>query len=222
MPPFRWFCCRSPRAGFPAAHQQLHLINALPFLVLSLGIVRLSVCPCAFCLPAGMTFSNLGVLYFGDLNGDRVVQTDLSVTPALQSTLASNYTTMQWQDTFGWADAPEQLVFTTNRLQLFIAGTLDITGASGANMRLFVASVPGQANYMADMAPYSPFPGPPPGPPGGGAGGYKAAHAAAVTMGVLFAFAAAAAGGMGLVLYRRRAAAARSASANADPGYAHL
>lgn len=170
-----------------------------------------------------MTFSNMGVLYFGDLNGDRVVQTDLSVKPALQSTLASNYTTMQWQDTFGWADAPGQLIFTTNRLQLFIAGTLDISGASGANMRIFAASVPGQANYMAGMAPYNPFPSPPPGPPGGSPGGdYQAAHAAAVTLGALFAFAAAAAGGMGLVLYRRRAAAARSGSGNADPGYAHL
>lgn len=171
----------------------------------------------------GMTFSNTGVLYFGDLNGNRVVQTDLSVKPALQSTLASNYTTMQWQDTFGWVDAPGQLIYTTNRLQLFIAGTLDISGASGANMRIFAASVPGQANYMAGMAPYNPSPSPPPGPPGGAPGGdYQAAHAAAVTLGVLFAFAATAAGGMGLVLYRRRAAAARSGGATADPGYAHL
>ncbi len=163
----------------------------------------------------GMTTSSLGALYFGDLNGDRVVAVANTGAPAAQATLAANATTMQWQDTFAWA-GPGQLAFTTNRLQLFIVGSVDISGAAGASMRVFVASVPGD-NYMAGMAPYAtPTPA-----PSGGSGGGGGEHAAAVVMGVLFVAATLAAGGLGAALWRARAAG-RGGGAGASADYAHM
>lgn len=116
------------------------------------------------------------MLYFGAFSLNAVVSWDPStpLTPANQMTVASNASTMQWQDTFAF-DNSGNLFFTTNRLQLFftvrltcvlllssihivmrkrtfelqIVGdfmlivvyymqyTMDFTGASGSNFRVF-------------------------------------------------------------------------------------
>jgi len=63
--------------------------------------------------------------------------------------LYNNSQTMQWVDTFGWG-GPGQLIFTSNRLQQFFAGTLNSTQT---NFRLFSVAVPGQTSYLQAQSP---------------------------------------------------------------------
>lgn len=102
----------------------------------------------------GLTFTDTGILYFGSLTGDAVLQWDSSQPLSTQTVAVSNFTTMQWPDTFAFA-GPGLLAFTTNRLQLFFAGTMDFSGASGANMRVFVLPIAGNS-YLDAQAPFAP------------------------------------------------------------------
>ena len=98
----------------------------------------------------GMATSAQGSFFYGSHGNayeDSVVQ---RMPDGTVVQLYNNSQTMQWVDTFGWG-GPGQLIFTSNRLQQFFAGTLSSTQT---NFRLFSVAVPGQTSYLqAQVSP---------------------------------------------------------------------
>jgi len=104
----------------------------------------------------GMTFSNKGILYYGALQKNSVYYwnpSDESKNKKQlpnQKVLVHDDETMQWVDTFGF-DNNGNLLFTTNKLQKFLSGQLDISGRDGPNFRCvknFVQSNRILASYL--------------------------------------------------------------------------
>jgi len=98
----------------------------------------------------GLVFSESGVLYYGLLtdNGVEYWNTSLGALAAHQTTIPTtiNATTHNWVDTLGFDEAGD-LIYTSNRLQLYIFNNMDFTGASGANFRVFQLHV-GERSYL--------------------------------------------------------------------------
>lgn len=104
----------------------------------------------------GLTFTDTGMLYFGSLTGDAIMQWDACTDFATQSVFVSDVTEMQWPDTFAFGE-PGQLIFTTNRLQMFFTNTMVWNGSAGANMRVFSVDIGSSArSYMSGQPPFSP------------------------------------------------------------------
>lgn len=84
----------------------------------------------------GITIDSNGIMYFGDISTNSVKRwnTRTPLTSSNQKFLAQNSATLQWQDTFGFAQGG-RLIFVTNRLQLFPT-LYDFTGNSGWNFRI--------------------------------------------------------------------------------------
>jgi len=102
----------------------------------------------------GLAISDNGLLYFGLLSKNTInvwdpKTKDLSTQKHL---LSPESETLQWVDTFGF-DQQGSLLFTTNRLQLFFANTMDWSGASGANFRIMKIDIQGNS-YLTHQGPY--------------------------------------------------------------------
>jgi hypothetical protein len=69
--------------------------------------------------------------------------------------ISSNPVTMQWADTFGFDDQHGSIMFTTNRLQLFLNNLMDFTGASGSNFRIFNVSIQSTSYLTGNPVPKS-------------------------------------------------------------------
>jgi len=105
----------------------------------------------------GMTFDSNGVLYFGllSLNGvNSWLPADGPLETSQSSLISPNTDTLQWPDTFGF-DNTGNLLFTTNRLQLFFNGSMNFTGED-ANFRLFRVNIGEAGSYMSNMPPFDP------------------------------------------------------------------
>jgi len=96
----------------------------------------------------GMAFSNNGLLYFGVLGLNGVYSWNASqyseLTPESQQPVVLNNETMQWIDTFGF-DNKGSLIFTANKLQLYFSYTMDFSGKSGPNFRVWKVYIDGDS-----------------------------------------------------------------------------
>ena len=94
----------------------------------------------------GMAFSDNGNLYFGNLSGNSVVVWQPGTPLSSQRVLVQDDVEIQWVDTFAF-DGQGNLIFTSNRLQLFIFDKMNFTGPS-ANFRIISTPINGNA-YLA-------------------------------------------------------------------------
>jgi len=107
----------------------------------------------------GMTFSNESVLYFGSFHQDAVYHLyynssllyseikNFSYFAANNEKLfVSDYTDIQWVDTFAW-DEYGYLWFTTNRLHRYFLNNMCFNGSEGSNFRVNKVYV-GSQSYM--------------------------------------------------------------------------
>ena len=97
----------------------------------------------------GLLYLN-GALYYGDVTHSAIVLlNDLSsftepnsINPSQSLVASSDSYSLNWIDTFASdLNSNSILYFTSNRLNLFFSGAMDFTGNSGANMRLYQATV---------------------------------------------------------------------------------
>ena len=103
----------------------------------------------------GMTTSAQGSFFYGSFGNSYENSIVQRFPNGAVVTLYDNADTMQWVDTLGWA-GPEQLIFTTNRLQKYFAKPSELN-FSDTNFRVFRLRVPGQTSYLqGQMPPPSP------------------------------------------------------------------
>jgi len=96
----------------------------------------------------GMAIDQYGVLYFGLLSLNGVARWDTNTADlSTQAIITQNNSTMCWVDTFGF-DNNGGLIYSTNNLQLYFVRQMDISGASGANFRLWRVPI-GANSYLA-------------------------------------------------------------------------
>eukprot|EP01094_Clydonella_sp_ATCC50884_P023219 TRINITY_DN5515_c0_g1_i1.p1 TRINITY_DN5515_c0_g1~~TRINITY_DN5515_c0_g1_i1.p1 ORF type:complete len:293 (+),score=79.84 TRINITY_DN5515_c0_g1_i1:381-1259(+) len=111
----------------------------------------------------GMAFDAAGNLYFADMQGCSVRKW----TPDGSSNVTDSSSVLiggeiagprelQWADTFGF-DQNGNLLIATNRLQQFVNGETDYSGASGSNYHLLSTHI-GHRSYMEPEAQRSPAP----------------------------------------------------------------
>eukprot|EP00128_Syssomonas_multiformis_P001859 Colp12_sorted_trinity150504_noHs@27319 len=94
----------------------------------------------------GLAFSSNGLLYFGSLNQSAVYywRPGQPLTRDTQKLLVRDRELMQWVDTFAF-DGAGSLWFTSNRLQQWFTNTMDFTGASGGNFRIWSVYIDGNS-----------------------------------------------------------------------------
>ena len=126
----------------------------------------------------GLAFSSNGNLYYGDLNTNALYEWTPGLAMTSARIVAQNSTTMQWIDTFAFDEAGN-LLFTTNRLQLYFTQTLNLTDV---NMRIF--SIPINGKSYLDLEPAA---SPAPGCPAGSSRPYTAGDMAGLAIGCLTA-----------------------------------
>jgi len=118
--------------------------------------------------PDGMTFGANGNMFFGGVTTDTLYEWTPKTKTSDAKPIFHDPKRLWWIDTFAW-DNVGNLWMTTNKLNLWFFGEKnsthphgqDISGKSGANMRLIKVPV-GTTSYM-DVAP-EPSPTPPPTP----------------------------------------------------------
>ena len=94
----------------------------------------------------GMTTSAQGSFFYGSFGNPFENSIVERLSNGTVMTLYDNTTTMQWVDTLGWA-GPEQLIFTTNRLQKYFADPVQLN-FSETNFRVMSLTVPNQTSYL--------------------------------------------------------------------------
>lgn len=108
----------------------------------------------------GLLYLN-SALYYGDITHSAIAllnnvadYTAADSVAIVDSIVAdTSASSLNWIDTFSLdLNSPTSFYFTSNRLNLFFSGAMDYTGNSGANMRLF------QASIVATTASPSPAP----------------------------------------------------------------
>ena len=101
----------------------------------------------------GMTHDDKGRLYFGNQATSEVMQWDTSSESIDDAVVvARQNATMQWPDTFAW-DGQGNLIFVSNKLQLFAFGGMAFDGSDGANFRLWSVDVGGNSYLSKDPKP---------------------------------------------------------------------
>ncbi|CAL1537002.1 unnamed protein product, partial [Lymnaea stagnalis] len=92
----------------------------------------------------------MNALYYWDVEMDQLMQgvATSAVKMATQTEVVRNGATMQWPDTLAF-DNQGWLWFVSNRLQLFVTGSMDFTGSDGANMRVWKVFV-NETGYLHD------------------------------------------------------------------------
>jgi hypothetical protein len=96
----------------------------------------------------GLAMTNSSTLFFGDLTEARIVATtDLTQFGASTNVVASKTGAMEWPDTFAFDDLTGSLLFTSNKLQLFLNGTMQFGPNAGINFRLWQLSSPTTRMY---------------------------------------------------------------------------
>lgn len=93
----------------------------------------------------GLVAGSKGTLFFGALANNSVYQWTPADPLSSRSVLVSDATTMQWQDALCFDDSGN-LLFTVNRLQLFLQGKMTFDGS--INFRVFKVPV-GQDSYIS-------------------------------------------------------------------------
>jgi hypothetical protein len=86
----------------------------------------------------GLAIDAKGVMYFGllSMSGLALWDTAKPFTTASQTVVAVDPVALDWIDTFAF-DGQNGLLFSSNRLALYFNNTMDWSGASGPNMRIF-------------------------------------------------------------------------------------
>ena len=95
----------------------------------------------------GLAVDEFGRLYYGNVAESAVYQWDTSMPLESAVPIASNNRTMQWPDTFAF-DRQGNLVFVSNKLQLFAFGGMDFRGGDGSNFRIWSVDV-GADSYLS-------------------------------------------------------------------------
>jgi sugar lactone lactonase YvrE len=92
----------------------------------------------------GLAMTNASTLFFGDLTGSRIMATtNLAQFSTSTGAVVSKAGAMEWPDTFAFDDLTGSLLFTSNKLQLFLNGTMQFGGSNpGINFRLWQVSSP--------------------------------------------------------------------------------
>ncbi|CAL1537003.1 unnamed protein product [Lymnaea stagnalis] len=92
----------------------------------------------------------MNAVYYWDVEADQLTQrvATSGVKMATQTEVVRNDATMQWPDTLAF-DNQGWLWFVSNRLQLFVTGSMDFTGSDGANMRVWKVFV-NETGYLCD------------------------------------------------------------------------
>jgi sugar lactone lactonase YvrE len=89
----------------------------------------------------GLAMTNTSILFWGDLTKSRIwAVTDLTKFTATADFVAYKPGEMEWPDTFAFDDLTGSLLFTTNKLQLFLNGTMEFGANAGINFRLWQLS----------------------------------------------------------------------------------
>jgi len=100
----------------------------------------------------GMAFASNGLLYFGNQELTAVSAWNVSTPLDTATVIFQNSTTVQWVDTFAF-DQMGHLIFTTNRLQLYLFGGMDWTGGQGPNFRIFSTYIDADSYLTGDPIP---------------------------------------------------------------------